>query len=339
MNETAADGRPNAAVLFLRKVVWWCSMMRHKTIRQNNTGKNTLLLALTALIWGVAFVAQSVGMEYVGPFTFNAVRFLIGGLVLLPLVVFSKKKNASNAEGTVSGLVEETETYHRGGALFWSALCCGVALCVASCLQQIGIGYTTVGKAGFITAMYIVIVPLLGIFLKKKTTWLVWFSVILATVGLYFLCMTESFRVGRGDLYVLACALVFSMHILLIDHFSLRVDGVSLACGQFLVSGVIAGVAALLWEQLDLSSILAAWAPILYAGVLSSGVGYTLQVVGQKGVDPTVASLVLSLESVFSVLAGWILLGQGLSEREWLGCGLMAVAIVLAQVPAPGSEK
>ena len=151
--------------------------------------------------------------------------------------------------------------------------------------------------------------------------------------------MTETLSVGRGDLYVLACALVFSVHILLIDHFSPKVDGVALACFQFLVSGVIAGVAALIWEQPDLTSILAAWAPILYAGVLSSGVGYTLQVVGQKGVDPTVASLVLSLESVFSVLAGWVLLGQGLSGREWMGCGLMAVAIVLAQLPAPTSQK
>ena len=298
--------------------------------RQEKSTKNIFLLALTALIWGVAFVAQSVGMEYVGPFTFNSVRFLIGGMVLLPVVILSHNKKSMRDEIKADG---------TGKDLLLGGLCCGLALCVASCLQQIGIGYTTVGKAGFITAMYIVIVPLLGIVLKKKTTWLVWISVVLASVGLYFLCMTETLSVGRGDLYVLACALVFSVHILLIDHFSPKVDGVELACFQFLVSGVIAGVAALIWEQPDLTSILAAWAPILYAGVLSSGVGYTLQVVGQKGVDPTVASLVLSLESVFSVLAGWVLLGQGLSGREWMGCGLMAVAIVLAQLPAPTSQK
>ncbi|MBR6527156.1 MAG: DMT family transporter [Lachnospiraceae bacterium] len=295
--------------------------------RQEKSTKNIFLLALTALIWGVAFVAQSVGMEYVGPFTFNSVRFLIGGMVLLPVVMMSRKEKG----------VETDSQDGKQRVLVLGGLCCGMALCVASCLQQIGIGYTTVGKAGFITAMYIVIVPLLGIVLKKKTTWLVWISVVLASVGLYFLCMTETLSVGRGDLYVLACALVFSVHILLIDHFSPKVDGVALSCLQFLVSGVIAGVAALIWEQPDLASILAAWAPILYAGVLSSGVGYTLQVVGQKGVDPTVASLVLSLESVFSVLAGWVLLGQGLSGREWMGCGLMAVAIVLAQIPASNS--
>lgn len=289
--------------------------------------KNSLLLALTALIWGVAFVAQSVGMEYVGPFTFNSVRFLIGGVVLMPLVIHSKQKQDTSA---ITDLGQKRELI-RGGIL------CGLALCVASCLQQIGIGYTTVGKAGFITAMYIVIVPVLGIFCKKKSGWLVWVSVAMAAVGLYFLCMTESLSVGMGDLYVLACAVVFSVHILLIDHFSPRVDGVALSCVQFLVSGTLAGLAALVWEQPDLSAILSAWAPILYAGVLSSGVGYTLQVIGQKGVDPTVASLILSLESVFSVVAGWILLGQGLSGRELVGCGLMAVAIVLAQLPAPGT--
>lgn len=304
--------------------------MRYNSVNmQEKSTKNIFLLALTALIWGVAFVAQSVGMEYVGPFTFNSVRFLIGGMVLLPVVLMSRKKK---------GLETDSQD-GKSRVLVLGGLCCGLALCVASCLQQIGIGYTTVGKAGFITAMYIVIVPLLGIFLKKKTTWLVWISVVLASIGLYFLCMTESLTVGRGDLYVLACAVVFSVHILLIDHFSPKVDGVALACMQFLVSGVIAGVAALVWEQPNLSSILSAWAPILYAGVLSSGVGYTLQVVGQKGVDPTVASLVLSLESVFSVLAGWVLLGQGLSAREWMGCGLMAVAIVLAQLPTSKSAQ
>lgn len=314
-------------------------MKNNITRNQAESKKNICLLVLTALIWGVAFVAQSVGMEYVGPFTFNSVRFLIGGLVLIPVVWGSQKNNTVKTGDNGVDFRKNRETSrNKKRELFVGGLCCGLALCAASCLQQIGIGYTTVGKAGFITAMYIVIVPLLGIFLKKKTTWLVWISVVLAVIGLYFLCMTESFQIGQGDLYVLACAVVFSIHILLIDYFSPRVDGVALACLQFLVSGVIAGVAAVIWEQPDLSAILSAWAPILYAGVLSSGVGYTLQVVGQKGVDPTVASLVLSLESVFSVLAGWVLLGQGLSGREWMGCGLMAVAIVLAQLPAPGSH-
>lgn len=282
--------------------------------------RNSFLLVLTALIWGVAFVAQSVGMEYVGPFTFNSVRFLIGGMVLLPMVYLTRRRGAHGKKSNRD--------------LLWGGLLCGLALCAASCLQQIGISYTTVGKAGFITAMYIVIVPVFGRLMGKKTGWLVWISVAMAALGLYFLCMTEELSVGRGDLYVMACAIVFSIHILLIDHFSPRVDGVELSCLQFLISGVIAGVAALLWEQPDPTAIASAWAPILYAGVLSSGVGYTLQVIGQKGVDPTVASLLLSLESVFSVLAGWILLQEHLSGREWMGCGLMAVAIVLAQLPA-----
>ena len=294
--------------------------------KNTNTIKSSLLLALTALIWGVAFVAQSVGMEYVGPFTFNSVRFLIGGCVLLPMVFRGRRRCSTRAGKRLGGNHD----------LLTGGLLCGLALCVASCLQQIGIAYTTVGKAGFITAMYIVMVPILGMVLRKKTGIFVWISVGLAAVGLYFLCMTDGLSIGRGDLYVLACAVVFSVHILLVDHFSPKVDGVALSCLQFLVSGLLAGVAALLWEKPDLSAILHAWLPILYAGVLSSGVGYTLQVVGQKGMDPTVTSLILSLESVFSVLAGWAILGERLSQREWIGCGLMAVAIVLAQLPTRG---
>lgn len=292
--------------------------------------RSSALLALTALIWGVAFVAQSVGMDYVGPFTFNAVRSLIGGFVLIPCIALLKSKQKSKN----GGLGEDVggKSSHRD--LVIGGILCGLALCIASCLQQIGISYTTVGKAGFITALYIVIVPVLGIFMKKRTGILVWVSVALAVAGLYFLCMTESLTVGRGDLYVLACAFVFSLHILLIDYFSPRVDGMTLSCIQFFVCGLLSGVGALLWENPSLSAVLAAWAPILYAGVLSCGVGYTLQIIGQKGMDPTVASLILSMESLFSVLAGWVLLGQSLSVREIIGCVCMAAAIVLAQLPS-----
>lgn len=305
--------------------------------------KSSALLALTALIWGVAFVAQSVGMDYVGPFTFNAVRSLIGGLVLIPCIAFLRwreRLTTDVGDGSVtmenSGGQAQTDrkaAAHSGRDLLMGGSLCGLALCVASCLQQIGIAYTTVGKAGFITAMYIVIVPVLGIFAGKRTGLRIWISVALAAVGLYFLCMTESLTVGRGDLYVLACAFVFSVHILLIDYFSPRVDGVKLSCIQFFVCGILAGIAALIWEQPDMGAILEAWAPILYAGMLSCGVAYTLQIIGQKGMNPTVASLILSLESVFSVLAGWILLRQSLSGRELAGCFLMAAAIVLAQLP------
>lgn len=283
--------------------------------------RNSALLALTALIWGVAFVAQSVGMEYVGPFTFNAVRSLIGSLALAPCIFWQGRKRS-----------EERPSVRQGRTLWLGGILCGLALCVASSLQQIGIAYTTVGKAGFITALYIVIVPVLRRFMGKRTGLVLWISVALAAAGLYFLCMTEQLSVGRGDLYVLGCAVVFSLHILLIDYFSPRTDGVKLSCIQFFVCGILALVPALLGERPQISAILAAWAPLLYAGVLSCGVGYTLQVIGQKGLDPTVASLILSLESLFSVLAGWLLLGQSLSAREIGGCILMAAAIVLAQL-------
>ena len=285
-----------------------------------------MLLFLTAVIWGVAFVAQSVGMDYVGAFTFNFTRCIIGGLVLIPCIMFLdwlKKREKKNSEPEK----QDRKTLLTGG------VCCGVALCVASNLQQFGIKYTTVGKAGFITAMYIVLVPLLGIFLKKTVGFKVWISVALAVAGLYLLCITEGFSIGWGDFLVLLCAFVFSIHIMVIDYFSPKVDGVKMSCIQFFVCGLLSGVGMLISETPDIHAILQAWMPILYAGVMSCGVAYTLQIVGQKGMNPTVASLILSLESVVSVLAGWLLLGQKLSTRELSGCALMFVAIILAQLP------
>lgn len=291
--------------------------------------KNNLLLTLTAFIWGIAFVAQSVGMDYVGPFTFNAVRFLIGGIVLIPCIFLLNRLNGSKQGGEK----DKKERREERKILLAGGICCGVCLCVASSLQQFGIAYTTVGKAGFITALYIIIVPVLGIFMKKRVTVLAWASVALAAVGMYFLCITEEFRIGRGDILMMLCALCFSIHILVIDYFSPRVDGVKMSCIQFIVSGVICFVPMFLWEHPQLSAILDAWAPILYAGVLSCGVAYTLQIIGQKGADPVVASLLLSLESVFSVLAGWLILHQGMSAREILGCVLVFGGIILAQLP------
>ena len=203
---------------------------------------------------------------------------------------------------------------------------------MASSFQQIGIGYTTVGKAGFITALYIIIVPILGIFLKKKVPLAVWLSVFIAAVGMYLLCITEKFTIGMGDLLMLACAFCFSAHILVIDHFSPHVDGVRMSCIQFFTCSLLSAVAMFLFEKPNLPDILSAWLPILYAGVLSSGVGYTLQIIAQKNTNPTVASLLMSLESVFAVLAGWVLLGQKLSLRELLGCVLVFAAILLAQL-------
>ena len=284
--------------------------------------KNNILLVLTALIWGCAFVAQSVGMDYVGPFTFNMARFLIGAIVLLPVIWFMDRQRKTGAE---KGAGQKT--------LIIGGICCGIALAVASTLQQWGILFTTVGKAGFITAMYIVIVPLLGIFIGKKVRPLIIGCVAIAVVGFYFLCMTESLRLGLGDFLVLLCAIAFSIHILVIDHFSPKVDGVKMSAIQFLTAAIISAVPTLLWEQPVFTEVLQAWQPVLYAGVMSCGVAYTLQIIAQKNADPTVASLLLSLESVFSVLAGWVLLGQGLSLKEMFGCVLIFCAIILAQLP------
>lgn len=284
--------------------------------------KNALILVLTAFIWGTAFVAQSVGMDYLGPFTFNGVRSIIGGVALLPCIVLLQMFNGKSSEnqGTRKGLV-------LGG------IACGLLLFAASSLQQIGIQYTTAGKAGFITACYIVIVPVLGIFLKKKTGLKVWAAVVIALVGLYFLCMTEKFTVGKGDILIFVCALVFSLHILVIDYFSPKVDGVKMSCIQFFVCGFASLPFMFLLETPRVEAMLDGWMPLLYAGVLSCGVAYTLQIIGQKNVNPAIASLILSLESCFSVLAGWVVLGERLSVRESIGCVLMFTAIILAQLP------
>lgn len=288
--------------------------------------KNALLLLLTASIWGVAFVAQSVGMDYVGPFTFNCVRCIMGGVVLLPCIWFFDRRNKGRRQVPV--IPGARKTLILGGIL------CGVALCLASNFQQFGIQYTTVGKAGFITACYIIIVPIMGLMFGKKCSPVAAAAVALSVAGLYMLCMTGGeLAVNKGDLLMLVCAFLFSIHIMVIDFFSPVVDGVKMSCIQFFVSGVLSGIAMLIYERPDMSQILAAWAPILYAGIMSCGVAYTLQIVGQKGMNPTVASLILSLESSISVLAGWVLLGQRLSSREIMGCVLMFGAIILAQIP------
>lgn len=293
-----------------------------------------MLLLLTAAIWGVAFVAQSVGMDYVGPFTFNTVRSLLGGIVLIPCIVLLKRINVGSKD--TAGAAEHASGDPAGQrkVLLTGGVACGVLLCIASNLQQFGIMYTSVGKSGFITAMYIVLVPVLGIFLKKKAGIKIWCSVAIAVGGLYLLCMTGSgFSIQKGDLLLLLGAVMFSFHILTIDYFSPKVDGVKMSCIQFFTCGILSMVCMFLFEQPQIGAILQAWIPIVYAGVLSCGVAYTLQIVGQKGMNPTVASLILSMESVISVIAGWLILHQKLSGRELLGCVLMFVAIILVQLP------
>ncbi|WP_331477509.1 DMT family transporter [Mediterraneibacter agrestimuris] len=291
--------------------------------------RNSFLLLLTAAIWGVAFVAQSVGMDYVGPFTFNMIRSVIGGIVLIPCIfLLDKISPKEKKELSAKEQKKERKTLLTGG------ICCGILLAFATNFQQIGIQYTTVGRAGFITACYIIIVPLIGItFFKKKCRSTIWLAVILALVGLYLLCITEEFSIGYGDFLVLICSFLFSLHILVIDYFSPLVDGVKMSCIQFFVCGIVSGIPALFTETIVWTNVLQAWMPVLYAGVMSCGVAYTLQIVGQKNMNPTVASLILSLESCIAVLAGWIILGESLTSREVKGCILMFAAIVLAQMP------
>lgn len=289
--------------------------------------RSNLILVITALIWGAAFVAQSIGMEYVGPFTFNSVRSLLGALVLLPCIALLDKLKSKNNINSVSDHNKDKRTLIKAGVF------CGIALFAASSLQQIGIMYTTVGKAGFITALYIIIVPIIGIFFKKKVSVIVWFSAIIAVLGMYLLCIKEGFFIGKGDLLIMACALVFSIHILIIEHYSSLVDGVRMSFIQFFTCGILSAIPMLLFENPKWSAIITAWAPVLYAGVLSCAVAYTLQIIGQKNTSAPVASLILSLESVFSVLAGWLILNQTLTAREILGCSLVFCAIILAQLP------
>lgn len=292
--------------------------------------KSSLILLLTATIWGVAFVAQSVGMEYIGPFTFNAIRCVLGGLVLIPVILVLKKKKETGAENQEK---EDKKTLWAGG------IACGVILCIASNLQQFGIMEASVGKSGFFTALYIVMIPVIGIFIGKRPGIKLWFCVALAVVGMYLLCMKDgSFTIERADIMLLLCALVFSFHILVVDYFSPKVDGVKMSCIQFFVCGVLSAVGVLFTETPDISNIQAAWLPLLYTGLLSCGVGYTLQIVGQKGINPVIASLIMSLESVISALAGWVILGQVLSPKEILGCVLMFVAIIITQIPI-GNKK
>lgn len=291
------------------------------------TLRQSMILFMAAAIWGVAFVAQSVGMDYVGPYTFIAARNVIALLVLLPWVALTdRNRRKEGGQG-------QQKKDHR--SLLTGGICCGICLFAASTLQQFGMKYTTVGKAGFITAMYLVLVPIFGIFLKKKTGIRIWIAVAVASAGLYLLCITKGdFDLQRGDIYILGCAAVFALHILVVDHFSPLVDGVKLSCVQFVTNAVLGTVMMLLFEKPGIADVSAAWLPILYAGALSSGVGYTFQIIGQKGMNPTAASLILSLESVISVLAGWLLLHQTLTVRELSGCALAFAAIILVQLPA-----
>lgn len=280
--------------------------------------RGNFLLLLTAMIWGSSFVAQSAGADLISPAFFNGTRMLLGSLLLSPLAVYRMRRYVP---------ASSRRTLLLGGA------CCGVLMFTGSYMQQTGIAYTTAGKAGFLTAMYVVLVPVLGIFLKKKPRPILWVSVALACVGLYFLCFTDkTFSLAMGDAAMLGGAVMFALHIMVVDHFSPLVDGVCLSFVQFLTAGSLGMVVAFITEQPSFSALSAAAVPILYTGVFTMGVAYTLQIVAQKDTDPTVASLILCMESVFAVVFGWLILHETLSLREGVGSVFMFVAILLAQL-------
>ncbi len=292
--------------------------------------RQSALLLLTALIWGVAFVAQSVGMDYIGPFTLIAVRFLLGAITLVPVAAWMGRGAATGPDGqkrTKDGRVMSGKVLVKGGIL------CGIALGAASTVQQLGIAQTTVGKAGFLTSMYIVIVPIFGIFIGRGAKKMIWLCVAIACAGIYFLSMPAGqISLTKGDALCLGCAFLFAFQIMLVDHYVNLADGVRLAMIEFLTASVMGFVLMLIFEHPTWDALIHAAVPVLYLGVMSSGVAYTLQIIGQRGLNPTIASLIMSLESTISMIAGFFLLHQALTIRELAGCALMAVAIVLAQV-------
>ncbi|MBR3874366.1 MAG: DMT family transporter [Clostridia bacterium] len=288
----------------------------------NRKLRANLLLVLTAFIWGVAFVAQDVAADAVPPLTFNGLRMTLAALAMLPTVFLTGRRTQTKMDAPAR------RQLWLGGA------CCGVMLALGSAFQQLGITLGTgAGKAGFITALYIVLVPLMGIFWGRRIGKMVWIAVALSVTGLYFLCMQGSFSIDPGDGMLILCALSYSGHILVVDYFSRRTDCVKMSCIQFAVCALICLLGAAALEQPSWNGVIKSVVPILYAGVLSGAVGYTLQILAQRDAEPTIASLLMSLESVFAVLAGWVLLGDALSLRELTGCVLMMGGIVLAQLP------
>ena len=286
--------------------------------------RGSLLLLLGSVIWGAAFAAQRMGMDHVQPFTFSGVRMLLAGLVMIPAAALAKRKNGSAQE-----TAESRKEQRKGGLL------CGLLLFVATSLQQTGLVYTSAGKAGFITALYVVLVPVAAWFLFRKNPGrVIWLGVAMAVVALWLLCMPAggSFTLQGGDMLVLGCAVCFTFQILCVDHYAPMVSNTKLARDEFLVTGGLSMLIAVFTENITAEGLREALIPILYAGVMSGAVGYTLQVVGQRDTDPTVASLLMCLEAVFATLTGVILLGEKMTVRETVGCVLMFIAVVLAQL-------
>lgn len=312
-------------------------MQKTNFIRQN------VLPVLAALIWGTAFVAQSISAEYIETFTFNTARAFVAFWVLLIVrFIFKKIQKAPSEEAPSENTPPENtppENTHYRRDLILAGVCCGGVLTLGAALQQAGLATTSPGKAGFITTLYIVIVPLVGLLFHKKVNATVWVGVAMAVAGLYFLCIQENVSITSGDFFIFLCAFAFAAHILVVDHFTQKVNALELSCVQQLVMGVFSAIGMLAYETPSWTAILhCAW-PLLYMGVFSGGVAYTLQILAQKDANPTVVSLLLSLEALFATVAGALILHDRMSPREYLGCGLMLAAVVLAQVPQRSSRK
>lgn len=291
--------------------------------------KGSIMLLITSIIWGTAFVAQSEGMNYVEPFTYNAMRTLLGGVVLIPVMILFRFSDKRNGKEKSSCSLKNTVI---GG------ICCGVALFIASSFQQAGIAQTTAGKAGFVTALYIVIVPLIGIFLHKKMPLRMWLFIAIALAGFWLLCIKQDIGISSGDLLVFFGAIAFAVHITVIDYFNQKnTDGVLMSCIQFFTAGLLMLICMFIFEKPTIPNIMGAGGTILYAGILSCGVAYTLQILGQKHTNPTLATMLMSLESVFAALSGWLILGEKLSIKEFIGCVLIFAAVILAQLA--GTDK
>lgn len=294
---------------------------------------NVLFLFMGAIIWGFGFIAQRLGNQHIGPFTFNGIRFLLGALTVSPLLFFVRRQEKRDGIN-----VEALDRQTQKGWLM-ASLVCGLALFAGSSFQQIGLINTEAGKAGFITALYIILVPLIGLFLGKRVGWQVWIALAIAVGGLYLLMVKGGFSVATSDLIILIGAFLWALHILSVDHFTQRVNGIRLAFGQFLVCGLIALTVAIIREPIAWPAIKEALYPLLFSGIVVAGIAFTFQVLGQRGTNPTIAALVMSLEAVFAVLGGILILNERMSPQEWLGSGLMLVALVLAQVNFPIRKK
>lgn len=293
--------------------------------------KGSIMLLITSIIWGTAFVAQSEGMNYVEPFTYNAMRTLLGGVVLIPVMILFRFSDKRNGKEKSSCSLKNTVI---GG------ICCGIALFIASSFQQAGIAHTTAGKAGFVTALYIVIVPMIGIFLHKKMPLRMWLFIAIALAGFWLLCIKQDIGISSGDLLVFFGAIFFAVHITVIDYFNQKnTDGVLMSCIQFFTAGLLMLICMFIFEKPTIPNIMGAGGTILYAGILSCGVAYTLQILGQKHTNPTLATMLMSLESVFAALSGWLILGEKLSIKEFIGCVLIFAAVILAQLAGTDNTK